>query len=255
MIVDKEQTMKKMLVRLAGALLLAPLMAVQAQVVNGDFEASLSGWSTLGDASTQGGAPAGASQLWLTTASLLFADDAPFGGPGARNRSGTAAAEVGVAGGVESFLGLPIAALDPDVANGVQAYEGSAARQTFTANAGDLLSFQWDFGTSDTFADYAFVVIDGTVTRLAGPDDAVAPGTMENDFRTGVMSFSHAFTTTGTHSVGFGVVDVGDFNVTSTLAVDSVQIAAVPEMPATLLALVGLLAVARHWRPGSHKHH
>jgi len=246
MLFDKDRTMKTTLSRLVGALLLAPLMAVQAQVANGGFEADLSGWSTLGDARTQGGAPAGASQLWLTTASVAFEDDAPFGGPGARNRSGIAAAGVGAPGGVESFLGLQLGALDPDVANGVQAVEGSAARQAFTANAGDVLSFQWDFGTSDTFADYAFVVIDGTVTRLANPGDASEPGTLDNDFRTGVMSFSHTFAVGGTHSVGFGVVDVIDFNATSTLAVDAVQIAAVPEMPATALALIGLLAIARN---------
>ena len=219
-------------------------MAAQAQGVNGGFENGLVGWNTLGDASTQGGAPVGAAQLWLTTASADFQDDFPAAA-GARNRSGTAAAELGITGGVEIFLALPLGALDPDPANGVQGTEGSAAFQVVNANAGDVLSFQWDFGTSEgAKADYAFLVVDGVITRLATPGDATLPGTFDNASRTGFTSFSSSFLTTGSHTVGFGVVDVGDYDVTSTLAVDGLQVTAVPEMPATALGLAGLFAIS-----------
>ena len=224
---------------LAGMWLCAPLMAAQAQVLNGGFEAGLSGWSTLGDASafTLGSAPAGVAQLWLTTASPAFEDDFPAAA-GARNRSGSAAAE---AAEVEAFLGLAAGALDPDALNAIQATEGSAAFQMVNANAGELLNFQWDFGTSEgEGADYAFLIVDGAITRLANPGEATLPGTFDNNARTGYASFSTAFLTNGPHVVGFGVVDVSDYNVTSTLAIDSVQISAVPEMPALVLGLAGL---------------
>lgn len=232
--------------RWAAALCLMPALAAQAQVFNGGFESGLAGWTTLGDASTQGGTPLGAQQLWLTTASSLYQDDFPAA-PGARNRSGNGAADVGVPGGVEAFAGLALGALDPDAPNGIYAYEGSVARQQFVAAAGDRFSFAWDLGTSDTQGDVAFVAIDGVLTVLGASGPTSLAGTLGNTWRTGFSTFSTTFATGGSHTVAFGVVDVGDFSVTSTLAIDGVQIgdvAVVPEPSGALLGLAcaGLLA-------------
>lgn len=212
---------------------------VRAQsLANGDFSAGLAGWQVLGDASVQGAAPAG-TPLWLTTASAGFEDDFPLAA-GALNRSGNAAAAVGTVDGVEAFAGLTIGSLDPDAASGLAAYEGSAARQTFSAGAGDTLSFSWNFGTSDGFEDYAFVVIDGQYSRLAGPVDAILPGTFGNALQTGTQNFSIGLNGAGTHTLAFGVVDVGDYSLTSTLAIGNVQVTPVPEAPALALMLAGL---------------
>ena len=230
----------------ACALLLAPTFAVQAQVSNGGFESGLAGWAVLGDASTQAGAPFGGQQLWLTTASTLYQDDFPAG-PGARNRSGTAAVDVGVPGGVETFAGLPIGAIDPNPASGSFAYEGSVVRQQFVAAAGDRFSFAWDLGTGDTQGDLAFVVIDGALSVLANATQASQPGTLGNTWRTGFSTFSTVLATGGSHTVAFGVVDVGDFSMTSTLAIDGVQIgdvAVVPEPSGPLLALASAALLA-----------
>jgi hypothetical protein len=192
----------------------------------------------LGDASVQAAAPA-STALWLTTASAGFEDDSPLAA-GALNRSGNAAAAVGTVDGVEVFVGLPIGSIDPDAPNGLMAYEGSAARQTFSAAAGDTLSFRWNFGTSDGFEDYAFVIVDGQLSRLAGPVDAILPGTLGNAFQTGEQTFSLGLSAAGSHTVSFGVVDVGDYNLTSTLAVSNVQVTAVPEPTGLVLLVAGL---------------
>ncbi|GLS98468.1 PEP-CTERM sorting domain-containing protein [Piscinibacter gummiphilus] len=232
----------KTLFSVLSVLAAAMPVAAQAQVTNGGFESGLSGWSVLGDASVLAGGTQGLSQLWLTTASVDFDDDFPLAA-GALNRSGSAAAEVGVPGGVEAFAGLALGALDPNPAEAIQAFEGSAARQSFTANAGDVLTFQWDFGTRDSGADFAFVAIDGVLFKLASSPDAGLPGTYGNDFRTGWANFTHTFSGSGVHDVVFGVVDVNDYSVTSTLAVDAVSVSAVPEPGALALLVPGLMVL------------
>lgn len=219
-------------------LLAAAAVGSQAQALgNGDFAAGLAGWQVLGDASVQAGDTG--RELWLSSASLLSEDDFPRPAS-AMNRSGVAAAEVGVPGGVESFAGLALGALD-DVDAGLAAYEGSAARQTFSASAGDRLSFRWNFATNDAaLPDYAFVAIDGRLTRLGGVAESIWPGRDGHLSETGPQAFSISFASSGSHTLAFGVVDVGDYSLTSTLAIGDVLVTPVPEAPALLLWLAGL---------------
>ena len=230
---------------LVGAAIAASGAGAKAQQIdNGGFEAGLTGWAVFGDASLQGSAPEGLSQLWLTSASSLGQDDFPLA-IGALNRSGIGAAAAGTPGGIEAAMGLPFGALDPDHANGIDAYEGSAASRSVSANVGDVLSFSWNFGTTDTFNDYAFFVVDGQLVTLADITQAtLATSFLGNRFETGVSTYRHTFLSAGPHQISFGVVDVGDFNATSTLAIDNVRISAVPEAPALLMLLAGLGAAA-----------
>jgi len=235
-----KQTIPAALSALALALAAGP---AAAQVGNGNFN-GLTGWSTGGDAAAIGG------HLVLTNASASQQDDADAGLPaGARNVSGN---EPLVAGGgpgsLEEFLGVAPGAVDPDPASFVAAYEGSAASQSFFAAAGSQLTFQWDLSTLDArrdagLADVAFVVIDGQVITLGNTlaaTSAIAGGDYAS--HTGWTNFSTTFASGGTHTISFGVADVGDYVDTSSLAIGDVGVAipAVPETSPLALMAAGL---------------
>lgn len=200
-----------------------------AAVTNGGFAGnSLTGWNTLGDVATQSGG------AFLTTASL-FDDDFPEDAA-TFNASGTSAYDIAL-GGFESFAGLNAGALDtPDFA-----FEGSLLTQTVSINAGDTLSFNWNFFTNEgTSADYAFVAINGVVSVLAPAQSALIPS-VPFDFSTGASLFSQTFATASSVTLAFGVVDLTDYSVTSALWLDNVQLtAAVPEPETYAMLLAGL---------------
>ena len=225
--------------------------SAQAQIANGSFN-GLAGWTTGGDAASVGG-----DHLVLTTSAATQQDDADAGLPiGARNVSGVDPLPTGGgAGSLEDFVGVAPGAFDPDPANFVDAYEGSAASQTFTAAAGSRLAFRWDLATLDqrdpALADYAFVVIDGQVIRLADAFAATTP-IVGGDYaaHTGWRDDAVTLATGGAHTISFGVVDVGDFIDTSALSVTGVEVSAVPESSTLALMVAGLamLGVSRRRR-------
>lgn len=233
----------KLLKSLSAALLLGALATAptaRADVLNGDFNAGLSGWSSLGDVAVSGGAAV------LTTASL-DADDTPAAS-GAFNISGSAAALIGLPGGLEDFAGLSLGALDPDPAAGTWAFEGSALRQTLTVQAGDSLSFDWTFASNEDpltgMNDYAFVLI-GDVLTVLGDVAGGATG----------QHFSYAFSSAGNVKLVFGVVDINDYVGTSRLGIDAVRVEAsqsVPEPGTLALGLGGLLLGAARLRNKQH---
>jgi hypothetical protein len=158
----------------------------------------------------------------LTTAFNADAD-APF------NISGSPAAWIDT---LELAAGLPFHALD---LGDEPAYEGSLVSQTFVVQAGDTLSFSFSFGTQETlFQDQAFAVLNGQLFTLATRASAT-PGT---------ATFSHTFASSGTATLAFGVVDTGDFNGVSTLAVSNVTLAPVPEPASWALLLAGAAGLA-----------
>lgn len=218
------------------AIALSMLFAGNAMAVsNGSFNSGLNGWRALGDVNLQAGA------VLMTTASVDFEDDFPEVA-GAFNASGNAAAEVGVAGGVEDFVGIPIGALFED---GIFETEGSVLKQTFNVNAGDTLIFNWNFFTNEasTGGDYAFVSINGALTTLATPFDA-ANSSLPYAYTTGFQSFNQTFNADSEVTLAFGVVDVNDYNVSSALWLDNVAVVPEPESYAMLLAGLGLMGVA-----------
>lgn len=205
--------------------------SAHASLPNGDFAANLTGWSTLGDVGIRDGA------AFLTSAATSGDDDlgTPF------NVSGT---EPVFASALEDALAFPVGALDPDADGDVFAQEGSLLYRDITVQAGDVLSFTYNFFSNDAANDFAFVLFDALRFQLT---DLPRFGTTDHGyaFTTGTQTFTSApATESRVVSLAFGVVDTLDFNGTSALLVDNVTITtAIPE-PASFATLAGLATLA-----------
>lgn len=203
-------------------------VSLTIRLLNGGFESGdFTGWSTIGETrierATFGSGPTeGAFQALLSTAGRVEEPGKPGGNA------------VPVSD-LETFLGLPAGSLD-DIRTGA-VIEGSAIRRTFTARAGDVVSFDWNFLTEEytnlpesafpptpDMNDLAFVVI----TPLSPPVDRLADtfwmfSLSQTAFfsETGFRRFSFTIPTTGTYTLGIGVVDVGDERGLSGLLIDN----------------------------------
>jgi hypothetical protein len=130
---------------------------------------------------------------------------------------------------IESFLGLLSGSLDDLIVN--NAIEGSAIAQIFSAKAGDILSFDWNFLTneatpeSEGFNDFAIVSINDQVFKLADTFSSFfSSSANEFDSETGFETFSYTIPTDGTFTLGFSVLDTNDTTMSSALAIDNVQL-------------------------------
>jgi hypothetical protein len=217
-----------------------PGLSTNPTLLNGGFETGdFTGWTTLGETrietSAFGSGPTqGTSQALLSTEGATFASSI-----------------------IEEFLGLEIGSLTnfgipldpfPPLPNGDPfpggiATQGSAIRQTFTANAGNILTFDWNFLTNEpslfpSLNDFSFVSI-SSLSDLASTTFPAVISPMTRFFQeTGFQPFSFTIPTTGTYTLGIGVTDWRDTTKDSVLLVDNVQLASVPEPTSTL----GLLA-------------
>lgn len=252
-----------------GSLLAAG--SVWAQVTNGSFEdggGSFSGWSTSGNATIQTGALGSGPTHGTFDALLATATDGTGGVPPGLGSSGA---------DLETFLGLSAGTL-AGLGNGTPLL-GSAVRQSFSVQAGERLSFDWDFLTNQTYNDgtnqsiapslgnndFAFVMVrpsggSASVAILADTffgyvNDPNAPGGFITGFQitpasnpfiseTGFLTWSMQAGQDMTMDLAVGVLHVTtgvDNGVNSAVLVDNVRIDPVPE-PASLLALSGALA-------------
>ncbi len=228
---------KNIISTILGTFLLSS--SLQAQISNGDFSVNLNGWTLSGDVGFRSGG------AFLTTADIGETPNKNFFGTNTTGSFGPS--------GLEGFSSLADGALDPDSANNIFAFEGSALKQSGTITAGSTVSFQWRFYTDDltneiTTADYAYVVIDDGNTpvfiTLATTLDAAGAGAFSYNRTTSLATFNSAAYLVDTPiTLSFGVVDVGDLGNASALSIDNVTI---PE-PSTvaLLGLAGLTCLFR----------
>ncbi|WP_299408196.1 PEP-CTERM sorting domain-containing protein [Acaryochloris sp. IP29b_bin.148] len=132
---------------------------------------------------------------------------------------------------LENFVGQPSGTID-NLGNG-DATEGSAIKQTFSASAGQTVTLDWNFLTNEAtpntlYNDFAFVSVRplGGTSTLADTNSRfplLGNNARFND-ETGYNTFSYDIPTTGTYTLGLGVVDVGDRVVNSGLLVDNVNV-------------------------------
>ena len=192
--------------------------AAQAALVNGDFEAGLSGWTTTGSAVAVG----------------INVD------------SGLLAARM---------INSPNNNLTTFTGTSIPGTGGGGISQAFTLGSAGTLSFKWDFQTGEatpagSFNDAAYVVIDGIAILLADTTSGLFVGAPGDGFseKTGYQLFSQSIGA-GSHTLAFVVTDVGDTIVDSGLFIDSITTPAnVPE-PGSLallgLGLVGVVALRK----------
>ncbi len=225
-----------------------------AVVLNGGFESGFTSWVTAGNTTVGGGniisPPVSPPQL--LSQALLTSGNGVVGQDNSLTVSG--------ANGLESFLDLAAGNLN---SIGAGAFRGSGIKQSLiSVNAGDELTFMWNFLTTEARPsannDFAFFSVSRdtstgfvpTLTLLANTNSNFSPIT-GGDFaaQTGYQQASLTFALGGNYTLGFGVVNVPDQFGPSGLLLDQVSITAVPE-PSSL-SLIGLLAlglVARRQR-------
>ncbi len=210
----------------------ASSVSLTNDVHNGGFEnlSAMSGWTYTGVIGADGG-----STISVVNLGTAYGISPPEGSLQAKLRTYSTAMDT-VTGGsdngnLQAFLGLTNAQFNTRSSSTI--YEIAAIKQTFIVSTGSQLSFQWDFGTTETpgsgFNDSAFLYVtdqDGNevqfVELASVQGSSFTSGGPGN--HTGYQTTVYNFPSAGTYSVHIGVVESGDYDVVSSLLLDDVQI-------------------------------
>ena len=180
-------------------------------MINGGFEAnSFENWLTMGTAAVVG-----------THSTPTTGDVVPSQGDyQARIRTnGVAVSELA------TFLGVTEAQIEA-ANNDRNATNGSAIKTGVSAEAGDEITFYWRFLEEDymPYDDFAFVAIltpgASGVTKFASLE-SVGPGS--GSTLAPWTPFTYTFQHTGIHWFGFGIVNVQDTSLDSSLFIDAIE--------------------------------
>ncbi len=101
------------------------------------------------------------------------------------------------------------------------ATDGSAiVLSVTTTSAGEAVSFDWQFATSDylPYNDFAFVQVNGQPVQVLSNVASVG-----NYGNSGIQSFSYQFGAPGTYTLVLGVADAGDNGYNSTLSLSNLS--------------------------------
>ena len=220
----------------AAFALLASSASLHAAVVNGDFETgSLSGWTLVGQGAAQTSSigvtpPQGTYQGFIDNTGNFTVSNLVV-----RTSLGISGVSVGGLG-----QGVPT--------------NGSGMSQFVTVTAGDVLSFDWNFLTSElsqgpSYNDFTFYTINSTpfflASRNASTFNIVSPPA-GFEGQTNWATESYTFPADGTYQIGYGIFNVFDSGHDSALLLDNITI--VPE-PVTMGGMLLLsLSLARRNR-------
>jgi hypothetical protein len=243
-----------------------------SMMINVGFETgNLNGWQTIGDVSVQTG-NIGTGPTQGSYQAVLTNDwDAYYYGAGlyygqkcfVYPYSGSPAVSPSIIN--DAFFGLPGNTLDTitvgphHVEEDANHGSGSAMKQSFQANSGDVLKFDWNYLTNDGLNyDFAFISVVSSnfiyLQKLAGNItlDQMPPG-LESSLawsntlfsrETGFDTFSLVLPESDNYTVGIGVFQVRDTLADSAVVVDNFNIAPVPEPRSILFLGIGLLGLA-----------
>lgn len=242
----------------------------KAEIANGGFEDDFTGWEAIGDyrveTSNFGSEPVeGNSQAFLSTAfdEVINVDASGNVIVGGNAVPATFISNYAEVESLEGFLSTS-SFLGDNSLNSIataQPIEGSAVKQTFAAEAGEIVSFSWNFLTNEStgataiddftypnFNDFAFAVVQSD----SGSDFFNLADTVSNfgnsstsfEQETGTNSFAYKVPSSGNYTLAIGVVDVGEPTRTSGLLIDRVE--TVPEADSTI-GVVSLLFLGTGW--------
>jgi len=190
--------------------------SAKADLTNGSFESNFSGWSTTGNTSIQTAAFGAQGMQSNGAVDAFLYTGAASGTSGSFNAVSTAS--------IVSFFGSPVtAALFPN------AFNGSAIKQTFTANAGSVsFDFNWLSNEPNVDAAYAILINNSTnaitIQTLSANITATSNATNFDivGLETGKLSSSFTLGSAGSYTLGFVVVNNIDGTVQSGLLVDNI---------------------------------
>ncbi len=185
---------------------------------NLSFESGFSGWNTTGNTAVQQSTNAVGSNNLVSPnvgSGSFFAALSTDPIIGSSNPSDS---------DIEFFLGISTGTLD--LLTGVDATNGSAIQTTIYLTAGQTLSFDYRFATSDyltptiQYNDFAFYSVAPSTAKVLA--DVFSAGSYTGD--TGWNKATYTATSAGDYVVGFGVMNGVDTVVPSQLFVDNLLI-------------------------------
>ena len=223
------------------------VLTASAFATNPSFETGdLTGWTTAGnvgiDGTWRGISPTdGGSQVILRTSASAVAPSI-----------------------AETALGLPSNTLqilfDNDlsgISSGSGPLDGSALQQSFFADAGEVLSVDWNFVTRETPPDTSSTDflwqhlmlpdgsdIGGVLAHAAQPASAFFNAGSPSYQQTGSQTFTFTLPQSGTYTFSVGVQDVQDTNHDSFGLFDNFFIVKAPEPASAALMSLGLLGLS-----------